>query len=75
MQHPLSPISTDPRYALGGRYPFEMDGKLHRWAWDSSEDNSSHKSRLHLFRIDALSDVEYWESYQSSLEFNDTVST
>ena len=69
LQHPQSPISTDPRFALGGGRLFEMDGKLYRWAKDG--DALGRGSRLHLLRIDALSDVEYWQSYQSSLQLND----
>ena len=46
------------------------DGKLHRWARDSSDHrrHGTAGSHLHLFRIETLSGEDYWEIYQLSIE-------
>lgn len=31
-EHPMSPITTDPRYARSGGRPLMYDGHVHRWA-------------------------------------------
>ena len=71
LQHTSSPISSDPRYSRNGGRPFVLDGKLHRWALDSTLSGSSGRQlgggRLHLFRIDELTDGSYWESYVSTI--------
>ena len=45
-----------------------LNGKLHRWARDSSEHGTAGGSRLHLFRVETLSKEDYWESYRMSIE-------
>lgn len=65
VEHPMSPISGDLRYARGGGRPFIMNGTVYRWAQDDSD---FFGASLHLFKINVLKRDQYYESYVKSLE-------
>lgn len=51
--HPDSPVSEGSKYSRSGGRPFVLDGRLHRWAKDSS---LFFGWKLHLFRATTLTD-------------------
>ncbi|KAL6757879.1 hypothetical protein V8C86DRAFT_2612716 [Haematococcus lacustris] len=59
-EHPLSPVSSDLRYARGGGRPFVYQGHVHRWAQDDSD---YFGQSLHLFRASRISNATYLEAF------------
>jgi hypothetical protein len=56
--HPMNPLTVDPRFRRCGGVPFERDGRLFRFAQDSSV---RYGGDLHLMEITSLSEEVFAE--------------